>query len=148
MTRNRIKSAPRSGGRAPRESTRAAHQGLLVASLVAGFGCAGGTSGEMESATAGTTGGETESATAAETETGSSGMNTDDPDPSRPFEPITPAAALHKVKTFLVGIANRAWPYGLFVVVLLGISLFIERPYCKYLCPLGAAPNEIPLAVS
>ncbi|WP_298008753.1 NosR/NirI family protein [uncultured Aquabacterium sp.] len=41
--------------------------------------------------------------------------------------------------TFLVGIHNRAWPYGLFVCVLLGVSLFIERPYCKYICPLGAA---------
>ncbi|MBK7001057.1 MAG: regulatory protein NosR [Rhodoferax sp.] len=41
--------------------------------------------------------------------------------------------------TFLVGIQNRSWPYGLFVCVLLGLSLFIERPYCKYLCPLGAA---------
>ena len=41
--------------------------------------------------------------------------------------------------TFLVGITHRAWPYGLFVSVLLGISLFIERPYCKYICPLGAA---------
>ncbi|WP_116383918.1 4Fe-4S binding protein [Cupriavidus taiwanensis] len=41
--------------------------------------------------------------------------------------------------TFLVGIANRAWPYGLFACALLGLSLFIERPYCKYLCPLGAA---------
>lgn len=41
--------------------------------------------------------------------------------------------------TFLVGIQNRAWPFGLFVSALLGISLFIERPYCKYLCPLGAA---------
>ncbi|HMN82354.1 MAG TPA: 4Fe-4S binding protein [Burkholderiaceae bacterium] len=41
--------------------------------------------------------------------------------------------------TFLVGITQRAWPYGLFVCVLLGLSLFIERPYCKYLCPLGAA---------
>ncbi len=41
--------------------------------------------------------------------------------------------------TFLVGIQNRAWPYGLFVCALLGMSLFIERPYCKYLCPLGAA---------
>ena len=41
--------------------------------------------------------------------------------------------------TFLVGIQNRAWPYGLFVAVLLGLSLFIERPYCKYVCPLGAA---------
>src|SRR5450830_1914647 len=41
--------------------------------------------------------------------------------------------------TFLVGIGNRAWPYGLFVCVLLGLSIFIERPFCKYLCPLGAA---------
>lgn len=41
--------------------------------------------------------------------------------------------------TFLVGIMNRSWPYGLFVAVLLGLSLFIERPYCKYICPLGAA---------
>lgn len=41
--------------------------------------------------------------------------------------------------TFLVGIANRAWPYGLFACALLALSLFIERPYCKYLCPLGAA---------
>ncbi|MBK9572041.1 MAG: regulatory protein NosR [Rhodoferax sp.] len=41
--------------------------------------------------------------------------------------------------TFLVGINNRAWPYGLFVAALLGLSLFIERPYCKYICPLGAA---------
>ena len=41
--------------------------------------------------------------------------------------------------TFLVGIGNRAWPYGLFVAFLLGLSIFIERPYCKYLCPLGAS---------
>ncbi|MBN9459819.1 MAG: regulatory protein NosR [Burkholderiales bacterium] len=41
--------------------------------------------------------------------------------------------------TFLVGVMNRAWPYGLFVAVLLGLSILIERPYCKYLCPLGGA---------
>jgi NosR/NirI family nitrous oxide reductase transcriptional regulator len=41
--------------------------------------------------------------------------------------------------TFLVGIFHRAWPYSLFVAVLLGLSLFVERPFCKYLCPLGAA---------
>ncbi len=41
--------------------------------------------------------------------------------------------------TFLVGINNRAWPYGLFVAAILGLSIFIERPYCKYICPLGAA---------
>lgn len=41
--------------------------------------------------------------------------------------------------TFLVGITNRTWPYALFAAALLGISIFIERPFCKYLCPLGAA---------
>ncbi len=41
--------------------------------------------------------------------------------------------------TFLVGIQHRPWPYGLFVALLLGLSIFTERPYCKYLCPLGAA---------
>lgn len=41
--------------------------------------------------------------------------------------------------TFLVGVANRSWPYGLFVALILGVSLFVERPYCKYICPLGAA---------
>ncbi len=41
--------------------------------------------------------------------------------------------------TFLVGILNRPWPYGLFVAAILGLSIFIERPYCKYICPLGAS---------
>ncbi|WP_245935961.1 NosR/NirI family protein [Suttonella ornithocola] len=33
----------------------------------------------------------------------------------------------------------RAWPYVEFALVLLIIGLFIERFYCRYLCPLGAA---------
>ncbi len=41
--------------------------------------------------------------------------------------------------TFLVGITNRSWPYGLFVAAILGLSIFVERPYCKYICPLGAS---------
>ncbi|APR03430.1 NosR/NirI family protein [Thauera chlorobenzoica] len=41
--------------------------------------------------------------------------------------------------TFLVGLFNRSWPYTLFAAGLLGLSIFIERPFCKYLCPLGAA---------
>ncbi|KIF83696.1 4Fe-4S binding protein [Noviherbaspirillum autotrophicum] len=40
--------------------------------------------------------------------------------------------------TFLVGVWNRSWPFVLFVGAILGISLFSERPYCKYICPLGA----------
>lgn len=40
--------------------------------------------------------------------------------------------------TFLVGVLNRSWPFVLFWLVLFGASLFSERPFCKYLCPLGA----------
>ncbi len=40
--------------------------------------------------------------------------------------------------TFLVGPWNRSWPFQLFFTVVLGLSLFIERPFCKYICPLGA----------
>lgn len=32
----------------------------------------------------------------------------------------------------------RAWPFVAFVVVLLFAGLFIERFFCRYLCPLGA----------
>jgi NosR/NirI family transcriptional regulator, nitrous oxide reductase regulator len=41
--------------------------------------------------------------------------------------------------TFLVGLFSRTWPYTLFAAGLLALSIFIERPFCKYLCPLGAA---------
>lgn len=48
--------------------------------------------------------------------------------------------------TFLVGPWNRAWPYSLFVAVILGLAILSERPYCKYVCPLGAG-LAIPSAV-
>ena len=41
--------------------------------------------------------------------------------------------------TFLVGWFTRAWPYTAFAAAILGLSIFIERPFCKYLCPLGAS---------
>ena len=41
--------------------------------------------------------------------------------------------------TFLIGLFERSWPYALFAASLLGLSIFVERPFCKYLCPLGAA---------
>lgn len=40
--------------------------------------------------------------------------------------------------TFLVGVWNRTWPFWIFVGGILGWSFFSERPYCKYICPLGA----------
>ncbi|WP_375262802.1 4Fe-4S binding protein [Palleronia sp.] len=33
----------------------------------------------------------------------------------------------------------RAWPFVLYALLLLGMGLFIERFFCRYLCPLGAA---------
>jgi NosR/NirI family nitrous oxide reductase transcriptional regulator len=41
--------------------------------------------------------------------------------------------------TFLVGWGQRSWPYTLFAAGILGLSIFVERPFCKYLCPLGAS---------
>lgn len=40
--------------------------------------------------------------------------------------------------TFLVGVWNRSWPFWIFIGGILALSLFSERPYCKYICPLGA----------
>ncbi|WP_299880319.1 NosR/NirI family protein [uncultured Sulfitobacter sp.] len=33
----------------------------------------------------------------------------------------------------------RAWPFLLFVGLILTVGLYVERAYCRYLCPLGAA---------
>ncbi|TAM04441.1 MAG: 4Fe-4S binding protein [Paraburkholderia sp.] len=41
--------------------------------------------------------------------------------------------------TFLVGVLNRSWPFVLFWTVVIGASIFVERPFCKYLCPLGSS---------
>lgn len=41
--------------------------------------------------------------------------------------------------TFLVGPLNRTWPFLTFWVVLIVAAIFFERPFCKYLCPLGAS---------
>ncbi len=41
--------------------------------------------------------------------------------------------------TFLVGVWNRSWPFVTFWSLLSAAALFIERPFCKYLCPLGAS---------
>jgi len=58
------------------------------------------------------------------------------------FYSISSAEALAEIEpfktTFLVGVLNRAWPFVLFWTVIVGVSLFTERPFCKYLCPLGA----------
>ncbi len=48
-------------------------------------------------------------------------------------------AEIEPFKTAIILKFDRAWPYVLFVVALLTAGLFVERFYCRYLCPLGAA---------
>ncbi len=48
-------------------------------------------------------------------------------------------AEVEPFKTAIVLKFMRGWPYVLFVIILLAAGLFIERFYCRYLCPLGAA---------
>ena len=48
-------------------------------------------------------------------------------------------AEVEPFKTSIVLRFVREWPFVLFAVLLLGAGLFIERFYCRYLCPLGAA---------
>lgn len=42
-------------------------------------------------------------------------------------------------KTAIILKFDRSWPYVLFAVATLAAGLMIERFYCRYLCPLGAA---------
>ncbi len=48
-------------------------------------------------------------------------------------------AEIEPFKTAIVLKFVRDWPYVLFAVAILAVGLFIERFYCRYLCPLGAA---------
>ena len=48
-------------------------------------------------------------------------------------------AEVEPFKTAIILKFQRDLPYVLFAVGLLGAGLFIERFYCRYLCPLGAA---------
>jgi transcriptional regulator of nitric oxide reductase len=48
-------------------------------------------------------------------------------------------AEVEPFKTAIVMKFDRAWPFVLYAGLLLGAGLFIERFYCRYLCPLGAA---------
>ena len=43
------------------------------------------------------------------------------------------------IKTAIIIKFDRAWPFVLYALFLLGVGLFVERFYCRYLCPLGAA---------
>lgn len=58
------------------------------------------------------------------------------------FYSMALAETLSEVEPFKTAIIlkfARQWPFVLFAVTLLVAGLFIERFYCRYLCPLGAA---------
>ena len=48
-------------------------------------------------------------------------------------------AEIEPFKTAIILKFMREWPYVLFALALLIPGIFIERFYCRYLCPLGAA---------
>ena len=48
-------------------------------------------------------------------------------------------AEVEPFKTAIVLKFARAWPFVAFALALIFAGLFIERFYCRYLCPLGAA---------
>ena len=48
-------------------------------------------------------------------------------------------AEVEPFKTAIILKFMREWPFVLFAVALLAAGLFVERFYCRYLCPLGAA---------
>lgn len=48
-------------------------------------------------------------------------------------------AEVEPFKTSIILKFTRDWPFVIYAVTLLSIGLFIERFFCRYLCPLGAA---------
>ena len=48
-------------------------------------------------------------------------------------------AEVEPFKTAIILKFDRAWPFVLFALLMLAPGLFIERFYCRYLCPLGAS---------
>jgi NosR/NirI family nitrous oxide reductase transcriptional regulator len=48
-------------------------------------------------------------------------------------------AEVEPFKTTIVLRFDRAWPFVVYALALLAIGLFVERAFCRYLCPLGAA---------
>ena len=48
------------------------------------------------------------------------------------------AAEIEPFKTAITLKFDRAWPYVFYACVLITAGLFVERFFCRYLCPLGA----------
>ncbi|MGD8790757.1 MAG: 4Fe-4S binding protein, partial [Burkholderiales bacterium] len=48
------------------------------------------------------------------------------------------AAEIEPFKTAISLRMERAWPFVVYASVLLAVGLFVERAFCRFLCPLGA----------
>ncbi len=48
-------------------------------------------------------------------------------------------AEVEPFKTAIVVMFDRGWPFVAWAALLLAVGLFIERFFCRYLCPLGGA---------
>jgi NosR/NirI family nitrous oxide reductase transcriptional regulator len=48
------------------------------------------------------------------------------------------AAEIEPFKTVITLRMERAWPFVVYALVLLVVGLFVERAFCRFLCPLGA----------
>src|SRR5882672_5416631 len=49
------------------------------------------------------------------------------------------AAEIEPFKTVISLRMDRTWPFVVFALVVLAAGLFVERAFCRFLCPLGAA---------
>lgn len=48
------------------------------------------------------------------------------------------AAEVEPFKTTFTLVFVRTWPFVIYALVLLGLGLYINKFYCRYMCPLGA----------
>ncbi len=55
------------------------------------------------------------------------------------FELAEHLAEIEPFKTTIILMFQRSWPFVFFAVGLLAVGLFVERFFCRYLCPLGGA---------
>ena len=55
------------------------------------------------------------------------------------LETMAVAAEIEPFKTVISLRMDRAWPFVVYALVLLAAGLFVERAFCRFLCPLGAA---------
>ncbi len=55
------------------------------------------------------------------------------------LETMAVAAEIEPFKTVISLRMDRAWPFVAYALVILAAGLFVERAFCRFLCPLGAA---------